>query len=141
MMTFVKSKLTYQDEWRRGKKSDDTRIRGNSWDGCEPDTRNIWRCRRRGKLIRTKRENWLVFRVCGWKWSCRISSSKTRVIIPGPVEEKEKLLLGWRNKWKCDLVDAHGDRFWALGVCIGEFSGGRKETNFVLGDEAGFPIL
>jgi len=34
----------------------------------------------------------LVFRVCGWERLWRISSRKTRVIQPGPVEEKEKVL-------------------------------------------------
>jgi len=36
------------------------------------------------------------------------------------------------KKWKCDLVNAHGDRFWELGDCISEFPGGRKETNLVV---------
>jgi len=36
------------------------------------------------------------------------------------------------RNWKCDLVNASGDRFWELGDCIGEFLGGRKETNFVV---------
>jgi len=36
------------------------------------------------------------------------------------------------KKWKYDLVKAHGDRFWELGDCVGEFLGGRKETNFVV---------
>jgi len=34
--------------------------------------------------------------------------------------------------WKGDLVNAHGDRIWELGDYIGEFPGGRKETNFVV---------
>jgi len=34
--------------------------------------------------------------------------------------------------WKCDLVNARGDRFWEHGDCIGEFPKGRKETNFVV---------
>jgi len=36
------------------------------------------------------------------------------------------------KKWECDLVNAQGDRFRELGDCIGEFTGGRKETNFVV---------
>jgi len=37
-----------------------------------------------------------------------------------------------RRKWQCDLVDAHSDIFWELGDCMGEFPGGRRETNFVV---------
>jgi len=55
------------------------------------------------------------------------------------------------KKGECDLVNAHGDRFWELGRCICEFPGGRRETSFVVEveekqallwrDDAGFPIL
>jgi len=34
--------------------------------------------------------------------------------------------------WECNLVNAHSDRFWELEDCIGEYPGGRKETNFVV---------
>jgi len=80
--------LTHQDEHRHGKKSEGSRIHGNSWNRWEPDISNIWRCRRWGKWTRSKRENWLVFRVCGWEWLWRIFSSKTRVLWLGAVEEK-----------------------------------------------------
>jgi len=45
------------------------------------------------------------------------------------------------KKRKCDLVNACGDRFWELGNCIGAFPRGRRETNFVVEAEAGYPIL
>jgi len=34
--------------------------------------------------------------------------------------------------WECDLVNFHGDWFWELGDCIGEFPEGRKEINFIV---------
>jgi len=52
--------MNYQNERWPGKKSEDSLISGSSWDGWEPDTRNVWRCRRWEKWTRTKQENWLV---------------------------------------------------------------------------------